>query len=200
MALNELKRKGVDTFPCVPDDVSTAEAARRLTTTPPTIRGLLASGELSGRKVARGTRFAWLIDEASVERYRRRHGPFSRRKRASSPTLLEVAAEVRALREAFERDPARLGGTASTQRERDDLRAKVVTLEDALARTRAAVDLQLRADAERATMVEHLLAAASAGERADSSRRAALAEFHEAAGAAAQAGHLGNLGAEREPS
>jgi hypothetical protein len=86
------------------------------------------------------------------------------------------------------------------QAELDDSRARNVALADALARTRAVADLQAQADAERTAVIEHLLAAGSAAERADKLRSSALTELGEATAAFSRAGHAGALGAEADTS
>jgi hypothetical protein len=188
-----IRKKHAAIFPYMTDGVSTAEAARLLSTTPPTVRGLLESGDLHGRKINRGSRFAWVIEEGSIHRYIAEHGKFTGERRAAKSRVAELEHEVAAIRSVIDADapPAR----GSTQRERDDLRATVVTLRDALARTRNVADLQKQADDARAQVVEHLIAAVSASERADALRRDAVAEMEDAVAAVAQAGHLGDLGA-----
>jgi excisionase family DNA binding protein len=179
------------------DGLSATEAARRLDTSRPTIYGLLEGGELKGVKLARGTRFAWRVDEASVEEYLVQHGKFAGTRRASRPRMRNIERDIAGLRELVLAG-APVGGLEQIQRERDDLRASVVTLTEAVARSRTVADLQAQADTERAAMIQHLLAAASAGERADALRRAAAAELKEAVATASRAGHLGALRAQSE--
>jgi hypothetical protein len=171
------------------DEVFTGEAARRLGTTRPTVRSMLVRGDLSGRKERHGSRDYWLVRSTGIDRYLDLHGKVDdRRKRAAGGRRddVEFTAEGGPARSwASELD--RLG------RERDDLRARVVELQDALARTRTAAELQARADVERSVVLEHLLAAAQAGERADELRRQALAELHEAVGVVTRPGHPGQL-------
>jgi hypothetical protein len=71
-------------------------------------------------------------------------------------------------------------GAEGFARERDDLRARVIELQEAVLRLRAAADLQRRADAERATQVGHLNEALSAADRAGELHRRAAAELEEA--------------------
>jgi excisionase family DNA binding protein len=183
-------------FSSVKDGLPVAEAARRLRTTPPTVRALLSSGQLQGHKVPRGTRFAWRVDELSLQRYEAENGKFTR-KPVGTGRLTELERQVAALTaESHVPSEAALERTA---RERDELRATVVTLKDLVARTRTVAELQQRADAERSTMIEHLLAAVAAGERADVLRQAAITELNEAVMAASQPGHPGALRPDGEP-
>ncbi len=122
------------------------------------------------------------------------HGAFTGARRAGSTRVDALEREVAELREALAIGDPGLR-EARTQRERDDLRAEVVTVRDALARARTVAELQREADVERASIVEHLLAAVSAGERADALRRNAIAEMEDAITASSQAGHPGDLGA-----
>src|SRR5438094_8915922 len=82
-------------------DVGTTEAMRRLNTTAPTIRKLVASGALKGRKEKRGTRFAWRIEAGSIDEYLTENGPFDRRQNAKPARLDQLEHEVATLREAL---------------------------------------------------------------------------------------------------
>lgn len=176
------------------DVVSTAEAARRLKTTPPTVRALLARGELTGQRVPRGTRFAWLADEASIASYVASHGEFGAPRRSSAAArVTALEQEITRLRALIEGEDSPSGALARLQSERDDLRATVVTMRDALARMRTVANLQRQADAERSAVVEHLLAASAASERADALRRLAVEQLEDAVAAATQPAHLGEL-------
>jgi chromosome segregation ATPase len=174
------------------DSVTTGEAARQLGTTPPTVRSLLARGLLVGKQERRGSRFQWWVDAASVNAYLHEHGAFRRQRRESRIDRLE--AELDALRATVDSQgssgPPKNQDTA-TERERDDLRAAVVALRDALAYAHSVAELQREAEAERASMVEHLQAAVAAGERADALRRRALTELEQALAGASIPGHLG---------
>lgn len=177
----------------MPDDLSTGEAAERLGTTPPTIRAMLLRGELTGRREDRGKR-PWRIDASSVEHHVTVHGKFPGTRRPSR--LASIEQELEAVRAGVEVvEPT----GKHAERERDDLRATVVTLRETVARMQTVAQLQAEADRERAAVVQHVLAAASAGERADGLRRRALAELQEAVAASARPGHAGNLGAEGAP-
>lgn len=186
------KTRGV-IFPEVSDTLTTGQAARELGTTPPTVRSLLERGLLAGRQERRGTRFVWLVDASSVRTYLAKHGEFSRRPRESRLAKLETEVAVLA---AAMNSPNRAGAPSTSQkaveRERDDLRAMVVTLREALARVHSVAELQREADAERSAIIEHLQAAVAAGERADVLRRRASGELEEALAAASRPGHLGD--------
>lgn len=175
------------------DDLSTGEAAERLSTTPPTIRAMLLRGELTGHREDRGRRL-WRVDASSVDRHIELHGRFSGTRRPSR--LAEIERELAVLRAA-------VAGAGSidkeAKRERDDLRATVVMLRESVARMQTVAQLQTEADRERAAVVEHLLAAVSAGERADGFRSKSLTELQEAVAAASRPGHVGDLGAEGTP-
>lgn len=89
--------------------------------------------------------------------------------------------------QAGERSPI----ARDAERERDDLRAEVVTLRDSLARLREAGDLQRAADKQTSRQVEHLLAAIEAGNRADALRRKAFDTLRGALYAQERPDHLG---------
>lgn len=103
-----------------------------------------------------------------------------------------LETEVRLLREELAQLTLVAGGQSAAKlgKERDDLRAQVVALEDALAAVREAADLQRRADAERAEMIDSLVAALDAASRADSLRRDALGALEDAVARGAVPGHL----------
>jgi uncharacterized protein involved in exopolysaccharide biosynthesis len=130
-----------------------------------------------------------LIDETSVASYLASHGAFDGTRRVASDRITALEHEVAALRAAIGSAGPAPETLAQLQRERDDLRATVTTLRDALARMRSVAELQRQADVERAAMVEHLLAATAAGERADALRRSALQELEEAVAGTTQPAH-----------
>jgi hypothetical protein len=175
-----LVRKLVCIFLFVSDAIRTSKAAGLLGTSAVTVRSLLKTGELSGRKRALGKREVWEVDRASVEQFLALYGRFTGTRRASRKEPPRAAR-------CDEDDPARLAA------ERDDLRARNVALSDALARARAAADIQARADDERAAVVRHLIEAVAGAERADDLRREAIAELQEAAAAFSRPGHVGGL-------
>jgi hypothetical protein len=157
--------------------MSTSAAADLLGTSTVTVRSLLKAEELAGRKRLWGKREVWEVDPASIEQFLTLHGRFTGTRRASRRGSPRTAMS--------DDDLGRLAA------ERDDLRARNVALSDALARTRAAADIQARADDERAAVVRHLLDALAGTERTDELRREAIAELHEAAAAFSRPGHVG---------
>jgi len=170
--------------------LSTSQAATMLGTTPPTIRALLAAGTLRGRAVPRGQRWRWSIERLTVEAHLSEHGRYDEnRVTRRVGRLQELEDEVAVLRELVRNGRVDVGADEDVVRERDDLRAAVVSLEEVLARTRVAVELQRDADTERASIVEHLLAAVAAGERADALRRQAQTNLEEALASFTAPGH-----------
>jgi excisionase family DNA binding protein len=153
----------------VADEISVSQAAGLLGTSGQTVRNYLRRGLISARRT--GRRF--LVDRSSVEALLRQGGRGSRRRgrnrrsRVPCPTAQALA------------------------RERDDLRARVVELQEAVLRLRSAADLQRQADAARRTEIEHLLEALREAERTDELRRRAAAELEEALAGMALPGHLG---------
>ncbi len=166
------------------DGMSAADAAATLGTTAVTVRKLCEQGRLAGTKEPWGdSRFRWVIDPKSVEKLARKGG--LRRPKRLDDRLAAVEADVAALK----------GGVVPSDQqiavERDDLRARVVTLEEALVRMRAASELQREAADARANVVSHLLAAAAANESAEDLYRRALGELEEALASTTRPGHPG---------
>lgn len=120
------------------DRISTAEAARRLGTTPPTIRRLLEEEKLRGSREQRGSRFRWLIDEQSVTAYLSKHGKFPGRSgprggASIESKLAELSEQVDALERVVSPTPHPGGGrVADLEAERDDLRAELVSVHESL--------------------------------------------------------------------
>jgi excisionase family DNA binding protein len=154
--------------------MTVTEAAQALKTSTQTIRNFLGNGTLTGR---RGPKKWWLIDRESVDALLRERGHLNGGRRRRS-ALAILTAEVERLRTEVDRLSNLAGATSSTEgdaaRERDELRARVVTLEDNIAQMRDAAELQRRAEAERANVVDQLLNAVAAAERADGLRREAV--------------------------
>lgn len=138
--------------------LSTRQAGTLLGVTAPTVRSLLDGGEIVGRKVPRGSRFTWEIEAASVASYLARKPPRIRTDVRSE--IRELRAELDAIKHPGDR--SRSGGP------------EVARLRAALVEQRAIVQALRDADDARAQVVEHLLAALAAGERADEARKAAL--------------------------
>jgi excisionase family DNA binding protein len=156
----------------VADEISVSEAAVLLETSGQTVRNYIRRGLLSARQP--GAR-SFLIDRSSVEALLRDGmlpGRGRRRRTSAVPSL---------------------DGAEALERERDDLRARVVELQEAVLRLRAAADLQRQADRARATQVNHLLDALRAAERADELRSGAAAELENALAAMAVPGHPGEI-------
>jgi excisionase family DNA binding protein len=149
-------------------ELSTGEAAARLDVSAPTVRSLLRAGELSGRTVERGGRFAWRISESSVDSYIRDRG--RREGNRSRTTVAKLSAQLDELR----REVRSLAAPAGQYVEAD-LRSEIATLRAAVMQQRAIADASNAADRTRAEVVQHLLAALAASETADERRREALA-------------------------
>jgi excisionase family DNA binding protein len=175
--------------------LSTGKAAARLGVSKPTVRKLIETGRLKARREPRGGRFRWLVDEIDVHGFLSQHGPVRRRRRGQS-RVAQLEADLAALRDMIEGvtgDRVPGGARSVAEGERDDLRAEVVSLQEALMRSHAVADFQSQADHERSEVVTHLLAAAAAAERADAYRRRAISEYEEAVAAFARPGHPGQM-------
>src|SRR5438552_11475070 len=141
------------------DEISVTEAARLLDTSTQTVRNYIRRGLLAARRP--GVR-SLAVDRSSAESLlRSRVLPAGRRQ--------ERGAEADSL-----------------ARERDDYRARVVELQEAVLRLRTAAELQRRADAERATEVDRLMEALGAAQRAGELQRRAALELEEAVATIAQ--------------
>lgn len=178
--------------------LTTGQAAICLGTTKPTVRSLIMTGILQATKQRQGSRFQWLIDEQSIEGFLAEHGRYDDKSRRTSNVesvnhrLSTLEQEVSRLSSANSRfaGPPDLETTA---RQLADARARIVDLEEALVRSRVAAELQRGADDARAAVVEHLLAAVAAAERADEFRRRAHAELDEALQGFSREGHAGDV-------
>ncbi len=178
----------------MPGHLTTAQAARRLEVSKPTVRALLEDGKLRGLRVVHGSRSYWQVEEESVTELLASGGPYRRRTRRPS-RLEHVEAEVEALRRTVDSlmagaTPA-VRGPTSAEQERDELRVRVVDLEEALARMATASELQREADAARAAVIEHLLAALAGGQQADVLRRQVVENLEEALATFRRPGHVG---------
>lgn len=132
------------------------------------MRSLIERGELAAVRKARGSRFSWRIDEASVATFLQRHGPYEARG-VRSGAVLDRLERLEALREEL-----RTQAPSSSTTETEDLRTRVVALEEHFAVSLDVADLQRRADDERAQVIAQLVEALATAERADALRRAAL--------------------------
>lgn len=174
--------------------LSTAQAARRLDVSKPTVHAWLDAGKLRGVSEVHGSRSYRRVEEESITELLASGRPD--RRRALRPSRLQsVEAELEALRRTVDSlvagtTPA-VSGVSSAEQERDELRVRVVNLEEALARMATAGELQREADAARAKVVEHLLAALTGAEQADALRRQALDNLEEALATFRRPGHVG---------
>ncbi|MHB1582405.1 MAG: helix-turn-helix domain-containing protein [Acidimicrobiales bacterium] len=175
------------------EPASTTVAAHLLGATPPTVRRLLESGRLAGTRRPRGSTFVWVVDRASVDAFIQTEGRIDGKRRTAPSRLDRLEVEIGELRGRVDALEAPRGGAPKPASGDADLRAQIIDLQDALARTRAVLDLQRQADNERAAQVEHLLRAAAAGERAEALRRQAVEELDEALAGFTRLGHLGQV-------
>jgi hypothetical protein len=173
--------------------ISTAVTAKRLNTSQPTVRRMLKDGLLQGTPRARGTRIVWDVDPSSVDSYLKTNGRLDGKRRTNPSRLESLESQVAELRQQVRELVEDYGSAPVTPSDHDDLRAEIVDLRDALARTREALELQRKADEERAAQVDHLLEATKAGERAEGLRRKAIVELDDALAGFTQPGHLGRL-------
>lgn len=152
------------------DEISVTEAARLLDTSSQTVRNYIRQGLLTARRSG-ARRFA--VDRGSVEALlRNRPLPGRRRQPKTAPASPDVQ---------------------NLARERDDLRARVVELQEAVLRLRTAAEYQRQADTERAMEVDRLMEALGAAQRAGSLQRLSAAELEEAVASIALPGHPGGL-------
>jgi uncharacterized membrane protein (UPF0182 family) len=73
------------------DDLTVAEAAAALGTSPQTVRKLLRDGELTGRKQAWGSRFVWVPSRKGVDEFLSRHGRLEGRRRKQPSAVVSRA-------------------------------------------------------------------------------------------------------------
>jgi excisionase family DNA binding protein len=179
--------------------VTASEAARLLGTSKPTVIALIAKGHLRATRQPRGKLSIWRIEERSVQRWLDEHGRYDEHSRGGRSRLARLEADVAALREEVRalatagQHAAGVNRTAGERRENDDLRARIVNLEEALARAHHVAELQRDADAERAAVVGRLLEAMAASERAEALRRRAVTELEEALAAFSRPGHAAEI-------
>lgn len=154
------------------DELTVSQAAKELGTSRQSILNFLSDGALHGKKSPRGV---WQISRQSVDRFLKQFGRLDggRRRKSATSALHE---EVRRLRDQLQQVAAAAGGDAVPRllAERDALRTRVAVLEESLARLREALELQRAVDTERAQVVESLVHALGAAERAEALRRQAL--------------------------
>jgi hypothetical protein len=171
--------------------LSVKAAAGRLGTTEPTIRTLIAQEKLTASQVPWGARFKWSVDESSIEGFLKAHGRYDQRRRRSAPSVVDLAGRVAALEEAAQRRDQNLGTpTEGTFRQLEDALARIVVLEDALARLHGVAEVRTAADAARSEVIDHLLAALRTAEQLDVIRREGQAELEEIIAGFSRPGHL----------
>src|SRR3954470_18454062 len=79
------------------DDLTVAEAADALGTSPQTVRRLLRDGELRGRREPWGNRFVWVPSRKGVCEFLSRHGRLGGSRRGRPATsMLDVTADITA--------------------------------------------------------------------------------------------------------
>ena len=75
-----------ETFPTTADDLTVAEAADALGTSPQTVRRLLRDGELGGRRQPWGSRFVWVPSRKGVREFLSQYGRLDGRRRGRPAT------------------------------------------------------------------------------------------------------------------
>jgi excisionase family DNA binding protein len=75
-----------NTSPTVSDDLTVAEAADALGTSPQTVRRLLRDGELRGRRPPWGNRFVWVPSRKGVDEFLSQNGRLDGRRRGRPAT------------------------------------------------------------------------------------------------------------------
>lgn len=174
--------------------LTTAEAASRLGTSGPTVRQLIAKGELVAERRPRGSRFGWLIASESLEVFLATHGRYDTQGTNRRVTLKVLNEKVETIEQQV-RQMWRPNGEnrpdlgAEELRHLEDARARIFDLEEALARSHIAEELQREADEARAEIIGHLLAAVASAERADGLRREAISSLNEAVQSFSRSGY-----------
>lgn len=174
MAGAPLERKRSAAYPVAVSatDISTRRAADVLDVSVPTVRKMLTDGRLTGRTEPIGSRFRWLVSAKSVETCLATRDSDLVARRGKRITIAELRDEVAQLR-------AELGSLTQSHPSESPAdsgrRPEVVELREALLQQRALMAAWQAADDARAEVVQYLLKAVAAGERADASRRDGLA-------------------------
>ena len=73
------------------DDLTVAEAADALGTSPQTVRSLLRKGELDGRRRQWGSRFVWDVSRAGVDEFLAEYGRLDGRRRSARPDTTSLS-------------------------------------------------------------------------------------------------------------
>jgi hypothetical protein len=177
----------------VADELTVSGAAIEIGTSRQSILNFLRDGTLRGAKTPSGV---WRVQRESVDRFLEQYGRLNgRRRRKSATTLLDE--EASRLRVQLEQLMTLSGDGAAVPRllaERDEQRAQIAALEESLASLREASESQRRADAERARVVDGLLSALRAAERADELRRHAVEQLEDGLAASLMPRHPGATG------
>jgi excisionase family DNA binding protein len=174
---------------------STSQAAARLGTTIPTVDKLIRKGKLSARREPRGQlgRFRWRIDSSSVDKYLAVHGRYDQATTSHRVRLATVAARVDELEEQIGEIRGRAPDGKPQGSDLADARARIVTLEDALARSQAAADLHQDIDKAHAELVGHLIKALNASTAVDGLRGQVEDQLREALSTLLTPGHVWSL-------
>src|SRR6188508_3586583 len=72
------------------DDLTVAEAAEAIGTSPQTVRALLRKGELRGRRQALGKRFVWVPSRRGVDEFLSQYGRLEGRRRSRASEAPEA--------------------------------------------------------------------------------------------------------------
>lgn len=148
--------------------LTTKQAAEMLGVTVPTVRHMLEDGRLVGRTEPLGSRFRWLVSFESVEALSATRDARDHVRHGERVTVAQLREEIAQLRHEV-RSPA------AGVRRSGDPRADSGVLHEVLLQHRALAAAWQAADSARAEVVQRLLQALEASERADASRREALA-------------------------
>lgn len=178
--------------------LTTSQAASKLGTSGPTIRLLIEKGELVAERRPRGSRFSWFIDSDSLDAFLSVHGRYDLRGSNGRVTLKLLNEKVETIEEQIRQMSRPMGeipqDSASVHvRHLEDARARIFDLEEALARSHIAEELQREADEVRAEVVGHLLAAMTSAERADGLRREVITSLNEAVQSFSRPGHASSI-------
>src|SRR5581483_7830100 len=111
------------------DDMTVAEAAEVLGTSPQTVRTLLRSGELGGRRLLQGSGRPWVVSRKGVDAFLSQHGRLGGRRRPRS-RIARLENTVEFLQQQLAGSAVPSASTHVVAQERDELRARVIALEE----------------------------------------------------------------------
>ena len=163
----------------VPDGLTTREAARRLGSTPPTVRRLLDAGLIQGDRLGDDRKFRWVISRSSLDEFIEQFGMIAGRRNLARNWERNDQDGSFQIRDLTENAQTPAFGQRDLRREREELRSALGIAREMASRGYRIAELQRDADSERAVVVSRLLEAIEAGERADALRRQALSELTE---------------------